>query len=77
MAGTPHCGGFVFCFLAPQVQHMEVPRLEVEFKLQLPAYATATGTPDLSPVCNLHRSLWQRQIFNPLSQGLNPHLHGY
>ena len=35
-----------FCFLG----HMEVPRLGVEVKLQLPAYATATGTRDLSGV---------------------------
>jgi len=27
---------------------MEVPRLGVELELQLPAYATATATPDLS-----------------------------
>ena len=27
-------------------QHMEVPRLGVESELQLPAYATATATPD-------------------------------
>ena len=37
---------FCFCFLG----HMEVPRLGVEVKLQLPAYATATGTRDLSGV---------------------------
>ena len=29
---------------------MEVPRLGVESELQLPAYATATATPDLSPI---------------------------
>ena len=35
-------------FLGPHPWHMEVPRLEVESKLQLPAYTTATGTQDLS-----------------------------
>ena len=45
---------------------MEVPRLGVESELQLPAYATAT--PDLSHVCDLHYSSWQRQILNPLSE---------
>ena len=29
-------------------QHMEVPRLEVELELQLPAYTTATATRDPS-----------------------------
>ena len=54
-------------FLGPQVQHMEVPRLRVESKLQLPAYAAATVPLDLSSICNLHHSSQQRQISNPLS----------
>ena len=33
---------------------MEVPRLEVEFKLQMLACATATARPDLSHICDLH-----------------------
>ena len=33
-----------FLLLRPHVGHMEVPRLEVESELQLPAYATATAT---------------------------------
>ena len=47
---------------------MEVPRLGVELKLQLPAYTTATTTRDPSFVCDLHHSSWQRQILNPLSE---------
>jgi len=35
-----------FVFLGPHSQHMEVPRLGVQLELQLPAYATATATPD-------------------------------
>ena len=31
---------------------MEVPRLEVASELQLPAYTTATATPDPSLVCD-------------------------
>ena len=31
-------------------RHMEVPRLGAESELQLPTYATATATPDLSHV---------------------------
>ena len=47
---------------------MEVPRLGVKSELQLPAYATATAMPDLSSICNLHHSLWQRRILNPLNE---------
>ena len=42
---------YSFCFglfLGPHPQHMEVPRLGVKLELQLPAYATATATLDLS-----------------------------
>ena len=45
---------------------MEVPRLGVEVELQLPAYATARL--DLSLICDLHHTLRQRQILNPLSE---------
>ena len=47
---------------------MEVPRLGVKLELQLLAYGTATATAmqDLSCVCDLHYSSWQR-ILNPLS----------
>ena len=46
---------------------MEVPRLGVKSELLLPAYATATATLDLSPVCDLHHSSQERWILNPLS----------
>ena len=52
--------------LEPHLQHMEVPRLQVKSELQLLAYATAK--PDPSCVCNLHCSLQQCQILNPLSK---------
>ena len=45
---------------------MEVPRLGVESELKLLTYTTAMW--DLSCICNLHHSSWQRQIFNPLSK---------
>ena len=32
------------------------------------AYITATATPDLSHVCNLNHSSWQRWTLNPLSK---------
>ena len=47
---------------------MEVPRLRVELELQLPAYAIARATRDPSNICNIHRSLWRRQILNLLSE---------
>ena len=59
---------FFFCFLGPHPRHMEVPRLGVESKLQLPAYTTATAMGDLSSVCNLHHSSQQCWILNPLSK---------
>ena len=48
--------------------HMEVPRLEVEWELQLPAYTRAIATQDPSHICNLYHSSWQRQSLNPLSE---------
>ena len=69
---------FLFFFLQLHPRHMEVPRLEVELEPQVLAYTTATttATPDLSRICGLHhgsrldlsrvcdlcRSLQQRQI---------------
>ena len=43
-------------FLGPHPWHMEVPRLGLEFKLQLLAYATATAMWDPSCICNPHHS---------------------
>ena len=48
--------------------HMEVPRLGAELKLQLLAYTTVMATWDPSCVCDLHHSLWQHRILNPLSK---------
>ena len=49
--------GFCFVFLlGPHQWHMEVPRLGFESELQVPAYATATGTQDPSCVCDLPHS---------------------
>ena len=46
---------------------MEIPRLGVESELHLPAYTTATATPDPHRVCDLHHSSQQDWILNPLS----------
>ena len=61
-----------FVFLGPHQWHMEVPRLGIELELQLPAYATAIATGDLSHICDLHHSSQQGQIPNPLSEARDP-----
>ena len=47
---------------------MEVSRIELKLELELLAYTTATKTQDLSHVCDLHHSSWQRRILKPLSE---------
>ena len=56
---------FSFFFLQLHLQDMEAPRLVVESRLRLPAYATAIATLYLSLICDLCHSSW---IFNPLSE---------
>ena len=67
-----------FSFVQLHLQHMGVPRVGVKSELQLPAYTTATATPDPSHVCDLHHSSWQCWIRNPTEwgQGSNLHPHG-
>ena len=50
----------------PHLWPMEAPGLGVEWKLQLPAYATAM--PDLSHISNPHHGLQQGRILNSLSE---------
>ena len=59
--------GFFLLFRA-HPRHMAVPRLGVKSELHLPAYAIAIATRDLSCLCNLYSSSWQRWIPNPLSE---------
>ena len=47
---------------------MDVPGLRVELELQLPACVTGIAMWDLSRIGELHHSLWQLQILNPLSK---------
>ena len=58
---------FHFCFSWFHLWHKEVGGLGAESKLQLLTTATAIAAPDLSDICDLPYSLWQRQILN-LSQ---------
>ena len=46
MQGIGYRGFFVVVFVFLHPRHMEVPKLGVESELQLPAYTTATATPD-------------------------------
>ena len=55
-------------FLGPHMQHMEVPRPGVQSELQLPAYTTATASPDPSHIWDLHRSSQQHHILSSLSE---------
>ena len=57
---------FFFVFLRPHSQHMEVPRLGVEWELLL--LADTTATPDSSRVYHLHYRSRQGRILNPLSK---------
>ena len=57
---------FYFGFLGPPLQHMEVPRLEIELELSLPPQSQQRK--DLSRTCDLHHSSWQSWILNPLSE---------
>ena len=45
---------------------MEVPRLGVQLKLHLLACVTVIAIPHMSHVCDLHCSLQQGRILNPL-----------
>ena len=58
----------LFVCLGLYLWHMKVSRLGVKSELQPLAYATATVTPDLSRICNLHHSSWQRRILKPQSE---------
>ena len=70
--GLSSCSFSFYSFLLkPLLWHMEVPRLGVEAELQLPAYTTATATPDLSPICDLGFSLQQCWLLNSLSKARN------
>ena len=47
---------FIFVFLGPHLQQVEVPRLGVELELHLLACTTATATRNLSRIGHLHHS---------------------
>ena len=59
---------YLLACLGPHMQQMEVPGLGVESELELPACTTATAMWDPSRICDLHCSLWQHWILNPLTR---------
>ena len=60
------CVFWLFGFLGPYLQYMEILRLGVKSDLELPAYTTTM--PHLSHICHLFHRSWQCQILNPLSE---------
>ena len=60
---------YIYLFiLGPHLWHMEVPRLGVKSEQWLPAYTTARATPHSSYIYDLHLTLQQRWILNPLRE---------
>ena len=60
-------------FLEPYPWRMEVPGQGVELELQLPAYTTATATPNPGRIYNLHHGSWLCWILTLLSKaGIKP-----
>ena len=59
---------YLFCLFRAKPTAYGGSQARVKLELQLPAYATATATPDLSHVCDLHHRSWQCRIFNLLSE---------
>ena len=57
---------FIYLFLWPYLQHMEVPKAGVESELQLLAYTTTTAAQDPSHGCDVYCSSRQCWILNPL-----------
>ena len=47
---------------------MEIPRLGVRLELQLPAYSHSCGNTRSESYLQLHHSLWQLRVLNPLSE---------
>ena len=58
----------LFFFLGPHLWPMDVSRLGVKLQLQLQTYPMATAMPDPNRICDLHHSLQQHRILNPLSE---------
>ena len=60
--GEKFCSIFTWLHL----QHMEVPGPGAELEPTLLTYTTVAVTLELSNICDLHHTLWQCLILNPL-----------
>ena len=58
---------FIFLFTAAPVAYGN-SWAQGQIRAVVEAYTIATATPDLSYICDLHHSLWQCQILNPVSK---------
>ena len=70
---------FAFCLFRPAPATYGGSQARGQIRATLPVYTTATATPDLSCICDLHCSSQQRWIPKPTErgQGLNPQPHGF
>ena len=59
---------FFFWLFRATPLHTEIPRLEAESELQLPASTTATAMLNPSQSCDPHHGSWQHWILNLLSR---------
>ena len=64
---------FIYLFiLRLRLWHMNVPRLQVEWELQLRVHTTATATLDLRHICHLYHCLHQMLDPNWARSGIEP-----
>ena len=56
---------FIFCLFRAASMVYGGSQVGVELELEPLAYTTVIAMPDLSRICKLHHSSWQRQILNP------------
>ena len=56
-----------FFLITAALWHVKVPRIWVKWEMQLRPPPNHSNT-NPSLLCDLHRSLWQCQLLNPLSQ---------
>ena len=59
---------YIYIYFRAAPEAYRGSRLGVKSEMELLAYATATAMQDLSHVTELHHSLWQCRILNPLSE---------
>ena len=61
----------ILFLLKPAIMAYGISQARGRTELQLPTYARATAMRDPSCICNLHHSLWQCKMLNPLNEARN------